>query len=50
MSDLNFRKLFVHNLDYNEPITELNIEFEKFGKIVKFDVPRDHKDPSKMKG
>ena len=50
MSDLNYRKLFVHNLDYNEPISNLWEEFEKFGTIVKFDVPRDHKDPSKMKG
>jgi len=35
MSNLNYRKIFVHNIDYNMRKQEVESEFARFGKIEK---------------
>lgn len=37
--ELNYKKLFLHNLDFSMNQDDLHKEFERFGKILKCDVP-----------
>ncbi len=36
---LNYRKLFIHNLDFNLSREDIENEFSRYGKLVKCDCP-----------
>ena len=42
MSDpYNYRKLFIHNIDYDASHEEIRRLFKKFGSLVACDVPKE---------
>ena len=37
------KKVFVHNIDYNVRQEDIEAEFSRYGKILRFDIPQDRK-------